>query len=95
MYQNGVVITSVAATTLAIPASPVVGVQNSYYLHGMIDEVRISSVARSSNWIWACWLNMASNPLFNACGPISDALEYTTRDSTATACRTGGRRCTA
>ncbi|MEM7393354.1 MAG: LamG domain-containing protein, partial [Verrucomicrobiota bacterium] len=32
---------------------------------GKIDEVRISSVARSSNWIWAVWMNMASNHLFN------------------------------
>lgn len=31
---------------------------------GMIDEVRISDIARSSNWLWACYMNMASNSLF-------------------------------
>ena len=32
--------------------------------NGGLDEFRISSVARSSNWIWACWLNQASNAAF-------------------------------
>ena len=29
-----------------------------------MDEFRISTSARSSNWIWACWMNMASNSVF-------------------------------
>jgi len=29
-----------------------------------MDEVRISTSARSSNWVWACWMNMASNNVF-------------------------------
>jgi hypothetical protein len=29
------------------------------------DEVRVESVVRSSNWVWACWMNMASNHVFN------------------------------
>ena len=33
---------------------------------GLADEVRISSVARSSNWIWACWMTQASNTPFQA-----------------------------
>jgi hypothetical protein len=33
---------------------------------GLIDEARIDSVARSSNWIWAAWLNQASNTVFVA-----------------------------
>jgi hypothetical protein len=32
---------------------------------GLIDEVRIEGVARSSNWVWACYMNMASNSFFN------------------------------
>ncbi|MEM7396122.1 MAG: LamG domain-containing protein, partial [Verrucomicrobiota bacterium] len=32
---------------------------------GDMDEVRISSVARSSNWVWAVYRNMASNQVFN------------------------------
>ena len=35
---------------------------------GLIDEVRVSEVARSSNWIWACYMNTASNALFNSYG---------------------------
>lgn len=31
---------------------------------GVIDEVRVSSVARSSNWVWACWMNQGSNDVF-------------------------------
>jgi hypothetical protein len=39
---------------------------------GMMDEVRIESVARSSNWVWACWMNMASNHVFNKYDPPGD-----------------------
>jgi hypothetical protein len=33
-------------------------------LAATVDEVRVSSVVRSSNWVWACWLNQASNRVF-------------------------------
>ncbi|MEM7391277.1 MAG: DUF2341 domain-containing protein, partial [Verrucomicrobiota bacterium] len=36
---------------------------------GRLDEVRISTRARSSNWTWAVWMNMASNNVFN-CGVV-------------------------
>jgi len=32
-------------------------------LNGVLDEARVSSVARSSNWVWACWMNQGSNHL--------------------------------
>jgi len=32
--------------------------------HGMIDEVRLESINRSSNWIWAAYLCQASNAAF-------------------------------
>lgn len=35
-----------------------------YAFDGSMDEVRMSSVPRSSNWLWACWLNQASNSAF-------------------------------
>jgi len=41
-----------------------------YRFTGLIDEVRISSFARSSNWVYACYLNMASNTVFNNYGVI-------------------------
>jgi len=31
------------------------------YFDGMIDEVRAESVARSTNWIWACYQNQGAN----------------------------------
>ena len=31
---------------------------------GDLDEMRIESVARSSNWIWACWANQITNSTF-------------------------------
>jgi hypothetical protein len=37
---------------------------------GILDEVRISPVNLSSNWVWACWLNQASNVLFNGYGTV-------------------------
>ena len=40
----------------------------SYFYNGLMDEVRVESVARSSNWVWACWLNQTSNSLFNSYG---------------------------
>jgi len=42
----------------------------SRYFDGMIDEVRISSVARSSNWVWACYMNQGSNSVFNTYGQV-------------------------
>ncbi|MEM7391584.1 MAG: DUF2341 domain-containing protein, partial [Verrucomicrobiota bacterium] len=33
--------------------------------NGVLDEMRISAVTRSSNWLHAVWMNMASNDVFN------------------------------
>jgi hypothetical protein len=38
--------------------------QSTRYFKGNIDEIRVSNVGRSPNWIWACWMNQASNSLF-------------------------------
>ncbi len=32
--------------------------------HGALDEVRVSEVARSGDWLWACWRNQAANAKF-------------------------------
>lgn len=45
---------------------------------GLMDEVRIDSQARSSNWIWACWANTVSNGTFSSYGSI-EAIPKTTR----------------
>jgi hypothetical protein len=43
----------------------------SWYENGKLDEVRVSSTPRSADWIWAEWLNMASNAAFVTCGAVS------------------------
>jgi hypothetical protein len=39
--------------------------------NGQMDEVRISAVARSTNWVYAEYLNMASNKVFNNYGAMT------------------------
>jgi len=36
----------------------------AYQLQGALDEVRIETVLRSSNWVWAAYMNSASNRTF-------------------------------
>ncbi len=36
----------------------------NFYLNGMLDEVRVATVARSADWLRACYVNMASNDVF-------------------------------
>ena len=45
---------------------------NANGLKGIIDEARVSGEARSSNWIWACWMSMASNDAFTVYDPVVD-----------------------
>ncbi len=40
---------------------------NGRYLNARVDEVRVSSVVRSTNWLWAVYQNMASNAAFAVC----------------------------
>ncbi|NLB54627.1 MAG: LamG domain-containing protein [Lentisphaerae bacterium] len=42
----------------------------SYFFDGIMDEVRVSSVGRSEDWIWACWQNQGANNTFNSYGKI-------------------------
>ena len=49
------------------------GRRGGEWFQGEMDEFRMSDVARSSNWVWACWLNMASNDMFNAYGEVESA----------------------
>jgi alpha-galactosidase len=43
----------------------------TYDFVGNLDEVRISNVARSANWIWAEYMTMASNAVFNTYGAVT------------------------
>jgi autotransporter-associated beta strand protein len=35
------------------------------HYNGLLDEVRVEAIGRSSNWVWACYMNQASNVAFN------------------------------
>ena len=39
---------------------------------GIIDELRVSAVSRSADWVYACWLNQRSNTVFDAYGTVQD-----------------------
>ena len=39
--------------------------------NGKVDEVRISSVARSTNWVWATYQSQASNGTFQVYAPVT------------------------
>jgi autotransporter-associated beta strand protein len=74
IYCNG----ALACTGLTSPRTPVyapyrIGGQPTYgYLNGSMDEVRVSSVTRSANWIWAEYMNAASNSVFATAGTLQD-----------------------
>ncbi|MEM7390726.1 MAG: DUF2341 domain-containing protein [Verrucomicrobiota bacterium] len=84
MYQNGVQIYIEPPAAIALPATPRIGGQGTNVLDGMFDEVRLSSVERSSNWVWATWLNAASNDQFNTALPVTNGLRPTLTNAPAT-----------
>lgn len=42
-----------------------------YPFKGVLDEARIETQTRSSNWIWASWMTVVSNAAFTAYEPVS------------------------
>lgn len=43
------------------------------HFKGLLDEMRISNVSRSSNWVWAVYQNIASNSVFTSFGAVVSA----------------------
>lgn len=76
LYVDGVQKAVVASDGLDINSAAKVlelgssGPDNRALFNGMIDEARIESVQRSSNWVWACWMNQGSNATFNVYTPV-------------------------
>jgi hypothetical protein len=71
--------TGITYTETAIGGTVIIGGRYSrdlYRLTGDLDEVRISSESRSTNWVWACWLNQASNTVFNNYGAMTAAAPW-------------------
>lgn len=80
LYHDGVQVSVTNATGASTSANLFrIGAKAdlSLFWNGLIDEMRVSSAAESSNWVWACWLNQASNSVFNA----YEAVEKTKRGS--------------
>ncbi|MEM7390703.1 MAG: LamG-like jellyroll fold domain-containing protein, partial [Verrucomicrobiota bacterium] len=56
---------------------------------GDLDEVRIARVARSSNWIWAVYRNMASNSTFNRVEAFSNRTLFLASEVVAVSSNSG------
>ena len=80
-YINGVLNTTIAETTAPRTNATKVTHIGAYfsdgtgassaltgYFPGRLDEIRLSNVPRGSNWVWACFMNTASNGVFNNYG---------------------------
>ncbi len=73
LYKDGLNLTN------ATPAGTMRSFNNGTFsqsptetMGGLMDEIRISAMARSSNWLWASWLTMASNNTFSINGPVQN-----------------------
>jgi hypothetical protein len=66
LYRNGVQVSSASGKVPAgeDPVAYFGAFGGGHYFTGQLDEGRVSSVARSADWIWASWMNQASNDLF-------------------------------
>jgi len=65
LWDGGVIGTSTkTAITSVLPVR--IGRDGNNYdkFNGLVDEARISDIARSTNWIWAEYMNVASNGVF-------------------------------
>lgn len=67
-YRNGVSVGAWNATLLSTDSDRPVRIgRNAFgdvspeYRQGFYDEVRISTVQRSIDWIWACWMNQSTD----------------------------------
>jgi hypothetical protein len=49
--------------------------QSGTHYDGLMDEVRVSKTVRSSNWVWATYLNQASNDAFITVGPTLEDVD--------------------
>ncbi len=73
LYLNGALLASATGTSNNILTDVKLAREyNGRYLNARLDEVRISSVARSSNWLWATCQNIASNSSFASYGVVSE-----------------------
>lgn len=68
LFVNGRSVTNMVSAALHAPTGGVAYIarrDSQYGFNGLLDEMQVSSVPRSTNWIWASWMNMASNTAFS------------------------------
>ncbi|MCC5846880.1 MAG: DUF2341 domain-containing protein [Verrucomicrobia bacterium] len=71
VYRNGIEVEgsaysrSLSTSATAVPLQ-IGNYNNNNYFNGILDELRVSDVPRSENWIWAEWKNMAQTDQFLA-----------------------------
>ena len=76
-YKNGVAQTTGNGDTTSTVTwtTPAFGSINGGAIYtGLLDEFRVSAGARSPNWVWASWLNQASNAVFVSCATVLSLL---------------------
>jgi len=69
IYRNGILArTGLASLRTTVYPPNRIGTDlnfvSSLFFSGSIDEARLATGTRSANWIWAEWMNMASNSVF-------------------------------
>jgi hypothetical protein len=71
-YINGVAVSTISGTDPATPSTQPwsIGANTGDNFDGIIDEVQVSQIARSSNWIWAAYQNTMSNSTFVCPGTL-------------------------
>jgi hypothetical protein len=76
LFVNGVQYGPIAAPLALNTARPLrIGAGRTesagdYWFNGMVDEVRVENVVRSTNWLYSCTMNQGSNDVFNIYGKI-------------------------
>jgi len=64
-YTNGVLVSTRSVPTFRTNTTSALTIgTGANYLNGYMDEIRVENVARSSNWVWACWMTQSSNSAF-------------------------------
>jgi hypothetical protein len=79
-YKNGTQANQAVTTYPSATASSqnaVIGTGYAGSYIGVLDEIRVSNMARSSNWVWASYINQTSNNIFNSYGDVTKFLKGT------------------
>lgn len=77
IFVNGVSLGTIAIGYGTIAGQPLnIGYNGNSgeWFNGAVDELRLSPVQSSSNWVWACYLNQASNTAFASYGAAGSSL---------------------